>query len=184
MCCCSYRTFARELIDLALGKAEFAEETAGIGTEHGWRRRGLAIAARQAESRSHDAHWTIDLGHGLEGLEQSSLENLRMLEHGWHVEDFSGRTPFLLRSADHSCADRAASARSSSAVNSNRRRLRSSRPEKRGSAMSSSRPINRHSISNCSCLFAAMFKSPSPVRNVPEGLAVIRTVHEPLDSHG
>src|SRR5262249_4481424 len=39
--------------------------------------------------------------------------------------------------------------------------------------MSPSRPIKRHSVSNCSCLLAAMFKSPSPVRNVPDGLAVM-----------
>src|SRR5258707_14285501 len=82
-------------------------------------------------------------------------------------------TPFLLRSADHACADLAASARSISTFNSNRRRLRSSRPIKRGSEMSSSRPINRHSVSNCSCLLASMFRFPSPVRYVPYGLAVM-----------
>ena len=39
--------------------------------------------------------------------------------------------------------------------------------------MSSSRPISRHSVSNCSCLLAAMLSRPSPVRNVPDGLAVM-----------
>ena len=96
MCCCSYRTFARELIDLALGKTEFAEEIAGIGTERGRRRCGFRIAARQAETGSHDAHRTIDVRHGFEGLEQSSLENLRMLEYGRHVEDFPGGDAVLV----------------------------------------------------------------------------------------
>src|ERR687887_2272466 len=96
MCCCSYRTLARELIDLALGKAEFAEEIAGIGTERGRRRSRLWIAARQAEARSHDAHRTIDVRHEFEGLEQFSLENLRMLEHGWHVEDLAGGDAVLV----------------------------------------------------------------------------------------
>jgi hypothetical protein len=32
--------------------------------------------------------------------------------------------------------------------------------------------VGRASTSNCSCLLAAMFNSPSPVQNVPEGLAV------------
>ena len=55
------------------------------------------------ETRSHDANGTVDLRHGCKALEQSSLENLRMLEHGGHVEDFPGgdavlveeRGPFL-----------------------------------------------------------------------------------------
>src|SRR6266508_976665 len=150
MCCCSYGTFARERVDIGLGKSELGQQIAGVGTER-WRRRcRLRIGARQAKTRSHDAHRTIDVRHGFEGLEQSSLENLRMLEYGRHVEDFPGGDAVLVEE-----------------------RLRSSRPEKRGSAMSSSRPINRHSVSNCSCLFAAMFNSPSPVWNVPEGLAVM-----------
>ena len=54
------------------------------------------IAARQTETRSHDANGTVDLRNGCEGLEQPSLENLRMLEDGGHVENFAGRHSVLV----------------------------------------------------------------------------------------
>src|SRR5262249_62157960 len=61
---------------------EFAQELACVATER-WRRRSrFRIAARQTKPRSHDADRTIDAWHAGEGLEQSSLEHLRMLEHG------------------------------------------------------------------------------------------------------
>ena len=145
----------------------------GIGAEHRRRRAGSRIAARKPEPRAHDADRTVDPGHGFECLEQPALDDLRMFEHRGHVEDLARGNAVLVEDADHSRADFAASARSISAFNSKRRRLRSSRPAKRGSATSSSRSISRHSVSNCSCLLAAMFRRPSPVRNVPEGAAVI-----------
>src|SRR5262249_22033015 len=105
-CRCSYGAIARKLIDFGRGKSKFSQEIAGIGAERRRRRCRLRIAARQAEARPHDAHGTIDRGHALEGFEQSSLDDLRMLEHGGHVEHFPGRTaalveerrPFLRRS--------------------------------------------------------------------------------------
>src|SRR5213080_3645528 len=80
--CYSYRTFTRKLVDFALGKSEFAQELACIGTKRRRRRSRFRIAARQAETASHDVDRTIAAGHGAEALEQSPLEHLRMLEHG------------------------------------------------------------------------------------------------------
>src|SRR5262249_39628783 len=58
-----------------------------VATER-WRRRSrFRIAARQTKPRSHDADRTIDAWHAGEGLEQSSLEHLRMLEHGGEGEN-------------------------------------------------------------------------------------------------
>ena len=42
----------------------------------------------------------------------------------------------------------------------------------RGSAINASRPTTRQSASNCSCLLAAIFRSPVRVSNVPDGLDV------------
>src|SRR5215467_10190758 len=39
---------------------------------------------------------TIEGGHAVEGLEQSALDNLRMLEHGGHVEHFPGGNAVLV----------------------------------------------------------------------------------------
>src|SRR5262249_56032299 len=93
--CCSYGTFAREVVDLALGKSKFGQKIVGIGTERRRRRCRLRIAARQAKAGSHDLHRTIDGGHAVEALKQSTPDDLRMREPGRHLQDFPPRNPLL-----------------------------------------------------------------------------------------
>src|SRR5712691_12599037 len=92
----SYCSFLRELVDLALRIAQLGQEIVRVGAERGRRRGRRRIATCQAKARTHDADGTIDVGHGRERLEQPALGDLRMLEHGRHVENLAGGNAILV----------------------------------------------------------------------------------------
>ena len=81
-------------------------------------------------------------------------------------------TPCAVSFSTHSRVGAVAKAASSSAVRADRLASRFFRSAKRGSCTKTGLPMISQSASNCSCLLAAMFITPSAVLNVPDGLAV------------
>ena len=79
-----------------LREAELGQDIGGIGAERRRRHRRRRIAARQPEARAHDPHRLVDVRHILEGAQQLPLLDLRMLEHGRHVEHLARRHAVLV----------------------------------------------------------------------------------------
>src|SRR5262245_35390819 len=76
--------------------AELSQNVGGIGAKPRRPVRRRRVAARESEARAHDLDGAVDAGRGVERADELPLNDLRMLEHRWHVEHLAGRHAVLV----------------------------------------------------------------------------------------
>ena len=174
---------ARKRFDFIFGITELGQELAGVGAERRRRRRRARDRRSQPEAGAHHAHVSSTCGTSSNVCSNSRVDDLRMLQHGGHVEHLAGRNATAHSSAPTIRPPGAPPAPARSRFSSNDGACD---PRGRQSADRWQAPAARsasHSASNCCCWLAAMLSRPSPVRNVPDGARGHVLVAERLRPH-